>query len=328
MESMESNKSFTVILRRYGVLIALVMAIIIFSFLEPSFFSAKNFLSIIRQSSITGILAIGLTTVVLSGEFDMSFGAVASFAGCLSIVLMGEFGWEAIPAWIVAVVAAVAIGAINGGIIVYVGVPSMIETIGMMSLLTGVTMGLTNGSIYYSLNPPDLLPILGRASSLGVIPNPVIIFAIVIFVFIILLEHTKIGRYFHAVGGNPEASRHVGIRIKRVKFVALVISALMAGIGGIMLGSLLGAGSPSMGAGFLIPAISSMFVGAVFLTDGTPNVIGTVIGAILLSVLANGFIMVNVSFYLKEVIMGLVLIGAVSMIAVFKKGEIPGVKLF
>ena len=325
---MESKINIKVILRRYGVLIALVLALIIFSFLEPTFFSLKNFLSIIRQSSITGILAIGLTTVVISGEFDMSFGAVASFAGCLSIVLMGELGWGAVPAWIIAILASLAIGAINGGIIVYLGVPSIIETIGMMSLLAGVTMGLTNGSIYYSLNPPDLLSILGRASSLGVIPNPVIIFAIIIFVFIIILEHTKIGRYFHAVGGNPEASRHVGIKIKRVKFTALIISALMAGLGGIMLSSLLGAGSPSMGEGYLIPAISAMFVGAVFLTDGTPNVIGTVIGAILLSVLANGFVMANVSFYLKEVIMGLVLIGAVSMIAAFKKGEIPGVKLF
>ena len=324
---MLSKASVTTFLRKYGVLLALVIVFIIFSLMEPTFYSVKKILAIIRQASITGILAIGLTTVVISGEFDMSFAANASFSGVLSIILMGKLLVGAVPAWFVGITAALIIGVVNGLIIVYLGVPSIIETIGMMTLLAGFTKWLTDGSTYYSASFPDLLPALGRSSLFGVIPGPVIIFGFIIIVFIILLEHTKLGRYFHAVGGNPQASKHVGIKIKKIKFISLLISAGLAGLAGIMIGSLLGSGTPGMGEGYLIPGISSMFIGAVFLRDGLPNIIGTVIGAILLSVLSNGFVMINLPFYLKEIVMGAVLIGAVSMVAALKKGEIPGVKL-
>lgn len=324
---MLSNNKFTTTIRRFGVLFALIIVFGVFSFMEPSFYSFRNVLAIIRQASITGILAIGLTTVVIAGEFDMSFAALASFSGVLSVILMGKVMMGAIPAWLIGIAVALGIGVINGTIIVFLGVPSIIETIGMMTLLAGFTKWLTGGSTYYSGNFPEIFPLLGRSSLFGVIPSAVIIFAIVIVVFIIILERTKIGRFFHAVGGNPLASEHVGIKVKKIKFISLLISAALAGLAGIMIGSLLGSGTPGMGEGYLIPSISAMFIGAVFLKDGVPNIWGTVIGALLLSVLSNGFVMINLPFYLKEIVMGAVLIGAVSMVAAFKKGEIPGVKL-
>ena len=161
----------------------------------------------------------------------------------------------------------------------------------------------------------------------GVLPFTIIIFAAVIGMALIILNHTKLGRNFHAVGSNPRASEHVGIKIKKTKVIALMLCALTAGIAGITVGSLLGSGTPSMGEGYLIPSISAMFIGAVFLKDGIPNVWGSVIGAILLSVLSNGFVMINLPFYAKDIVMGAVLIGAVSMVAATKKGHIPGVKL-
>jgi len=322
------NKNYTVILRRYGVLFALAVVFLIFSIMEPSFYSLRNVLSIIRQASITGILAIGLTTVVIAGEFDMSFASLAGFSGVLSVILMGKLMFGAMAAWGVALAAALGIGVINGLIVVFLGVPAVIETIGMMTLLAGVSKWLTDGSTYYSASFPAILPALGRAMVFDVIPSPVIIFVIFIVVFIILLEHTKIGRYFHAAGGNPEASKHVGIKVKKVKFISFLISAFTAGFGGIMLGSLLGSGTPGMGEGYMIPGISAMFIGAVFLTDGVPNIWGTIIGALLLSVLSNGFVMINLPFYMKDIVYGAVLIGAVSMVAIFKKGKIPGVDLF
>lgn len=318
---------FKTIVRKYGVLFALVIVFLIFSVMEPSFYSIKNLLAIIRQSSITGILAIGLTAVVVAGEFDMSFAASAGFSGVVSIILMGQYSFGAIPAWIVGIGVALVVGLINGLIIIKLGVPSMIETIGMMTLLSGLSKWMTGGSTYYSVNFPDLLPVIGRGSVFGVIPTPVIIFIIIIFIFFILFEHTKLGRYIHAVGGNKNAAEHVGIKVDNIKFKAFFICALLAGLGGIMIGSLLSSGTPSMGEAYLIPSISSMFIGAVFLKDGIPNIWGSVIGAILLSILSNGFVMINMPFYLKDIIMGLVLIGSVSLVAISKKGEIPGIKL-
>ncbi len=325
---MKLKNNYSVVLRRYGVLFTLAIVFAIFSFMEPSFYSLRNVLSIIRQASITGILAIGLTTVVISGEFDMSFASLASFSGVLSVILMGKVMFGAMAAWSVAIIASLGIGVINGLIVVFLGVPAVIETIGMMTLLAGITKWLTDGSTYYSASFPKMLPALGRAMVFDVIPSPVIIFLIFIIIFIILLEHTKLGRFFHAVGGNPEASNHVGIKVKKIKFIAFLISAFTAGFGGIMLGSLLGSGTPGMGEGYLIPGISSMFIGAVFLRDGVPNIWGTIIGALLLSVLSNGFVMINLPFYMKDIIYGAVLIGAVSMVAIFKKGKIPGINLF
>ena len=325
---MKFKNNSIVLLRKYGVLFTLGIVFLIFSMMEPSFYSLRNVLSIIRQASITGILAIGLTTVVISGEFDMSFASLASFSGVLSVILMGELLFGAIAGWMVALIAALGIGVVNGLIVVFLGVPAVIETIGMMTLLAGFSKWLTDGSTYYSASFPEMLPVLGRAMIFDFIPSPVFIFLGVIIAFIIILEHTKLGRFFHAVGGNPEASKHVGIKVKKVKFIAFLISSLTAGLGGIMLGSLLGSGTPGMGEGYLIPGISSMFIGAVFLRDGVPNIWGTIIGALLLSVLANGFVMINLPFYMKDIVYGAVLIGAVSMVAIFKKGKIPGIDLF
>ncbi len=325
---MNSGNKINLYIRKYIVLFALIIVFIFFSILEPSFYSMQNVLGIIRQASITGILAIGLTTVVISGEFDMSFASLAGFSGVLSVILMGKLAMGAISSWLIAVIAALGVGTINGLIIVYLGVPSIIETIGMMTLLGGIAKWLTGGSTYYSSSYPEIFPILGRSFVFKIIPSPVVIFFIVIVIYLILLEHTKIGRFFHAVGGNPKASEHVGIKVKKIKFISILISALMAGIGGIMIGSLLGSGTPGMGDGYLIPGISAMFIGAVFLKDGIPNVWGTVVGSLLLATLSNGFVMINLPFYLKNIVMGAVLIGAVSMVAVFKKGEIPGVDIF
>ncbi|MGD9908452.1 MAG: ABC transporter permease, partial [Mesotoga sp.] len=142
---MISKENMASVVRRYGVLFALIAVFAVFSFMEPTFYSVRNILSIIRQASITGILAIGLTTVVIAGEFDMSFASLAGFSGVLSLILMGKVFMGAIPAWILSVLAALGIGALNGLIILFIGVPSIITTIGMMTLLAGFTKWLTGG---------------------------------------------------------------------------------------------------------------------------------------------------------------------------------------
>jgi ribose/xylose/arabinose/galactoside ABC-type transport system permease subunit len=149
--------------RKYGVLIALLVMFGFFSAIEPAYYSVENILTIVRQASIVGILAIGLTTVIIAGEFDMSFAAIASMAGVMSVYLMGNFHMPAIPAWLISWAIGIGIGAINGIIIVYLGVPSIIETIGMMTVLAGLTKFVTKGATLYYATFPDLFPILGRA---------------------------------------------------------------------------------------------------------------------------------------------------------------------
>ena len=174
------KKNFSLFIRKYGVLIALAVMFALFSAIEPAYYSVENILIIIRQASIVGILAIGLTTVIIAGEFDMSFASIASLSGVMSVFLMGKLYVPSVPAWLISWALGIGIGALNGFIIVYLGVPSIIETIGMMTVLAGITKFVTGGATLYYATFPKLFPILGRAFVFKIVPTPVIIFILVI----------------------------------------------------------------------------------------------------------------------------------------------------
>ena len=311
---------------KYGVIIAIFVLFVIFSIISPSFMTVGNIFNIINHGSIIGILALGLTAVIMAGEFDISFAANATLCAIVSIALLiGGLGL--IPAWLLTLAIGIGISCLNGFIIVVIGVPSFVTTVGMMAILLGVANWVTKGAVIYSANLPDAFKYMGRYMVAGIIPSPVIIFFAISMIMIFLLEYTYVGRNMYAAGGNLEAARRVGINVKKMKFLAFFFIGIMAGLAGIIIGSKFGAGNPRIESSFQFPAIVSAYVGAVSLKEGLPNPMGTVTAVILVSILENGLLLLGAPLFVREMALGLMMLVAVSMIATMKNGQIAAVKV-
>jgi ribose/xylose/arabinose/galactoside ABC-type transport system permease subunit len=310
-------------LTRYFLLIAVFLLIVGFSIASPYFFNLNNFLDIIREASIIGLMGLGLTAAVAAGEFDFSVGATSTIAAVVAgkVLSFGSFD-SVIVAFIIGILAALIVALINGFNVLKLGMPSFIATLGMATLLDGISKYFTGGAVFYSVNWPKGFGLLGKGFILKVIPIPALVFIIIAILSTIFLHRTTRGRYIFAVGNNPDAANHVGINCKKIKLLAFVVSSILTSIAGIIHGSMLGSISPLMGSANLLRAITTVMLGATFLTPGTPNMPGTFIAAIILAVVGNGLTMIGSSYFMKDVVTGIILIVAVGVIAVMKKGKL------
>ena len=312
---------------KYGLLIAAIALFIIFAFLEPRFVTPRNIFKIIGQGSIIGLLALGLTAIVVVGEFDISFAAVATLCCVLSVFLIGALGMNIFLAWGICIALSIGISLVNAVNIVHIGVPSFIATLGMMGLLEGISLWITGGGvIYYAIMPAGFKSI-GRAMIGNLVPSPAISFAIGAIILIIFLDFTYMGRYFYAVGSSSQAARHTGLNVAKAKFLAFFVMGAIAGLSGIIMASMFGGGNPIMGGGYLFPAVIATFLGAIFLKEGLPNTLGTVVAAMLLAIITNGLVMVGLPLYIKEMVQGIILAVSVAIVCMLKPGGIPGVKM-
>jgi len=312
---------------RYGVLFITIIVFIVFSLMQPRFITPRNIFNLIGQGSIIGLLALGLTNIIVVGEFDISFAAIATFCGVLSVFLVGATGMNLFLAWIICFAFGIGLSLFNAVNVVYVGIPSFIATLGLMGVLTGVSKWITGGSILYFAFMPRGFESIGRGMIANLIPSPVISFLIGALAVVVFLEYTYIGRYFYAVGGGREAARRAGVNVRKVKFLAFLVMGIIAGSSGLLMASMFGVGNPVMGDSFLFPAIISAFLGAVFLKEGIPNPSGAVVAAILLAIIANGLVMLGLPLYVKEIVQGAILVVAVAMVSLLKPGGIPGAKM-
>jgi len=313
------------VLRRYGVLIATILVFIVFALITREFVSASNIFNIISMASVMGILSLGLTLFVCAGEFDISFGAISSVCGAVSIILLAQ-GWNLYLAWTVSVLLGVGFYVINAINVLKVGIPSFVATLGMWGICLGLSRWLTGGFQFYAAEYPAGFPSIGRVILFGVLPTPIISFLIIGILLVLFLEFSFRGRNVYAVGGNPEAASHVGVNVKKTKWMVFLIAGFTTGLAGIIMGSKFGAGIHDMGGSYLMSAIIGCFLGAVFLKDGMPNARGTVVACFLLAILENGFVMTNVKFYMKEIIQGIILVLAVAAVSLLRGKAIQGVK--
>jgi len=299
-------------LKDYILVVAIVAVMIIFTILNSSFISINNLFSIVRQASIAGLLALGLNIVVISGGFDISCAAIANLSSVVPIALIMS-NFQNVPGlWIIGILIGVLLSAINAVFIVTLGVPAFIVTLGMMSLATALSRALTRGGItMYPKALPAGFTTLGKVDIFNLIPVPVVIFIICSIIIIILIENTPFGRKLYAVGSNPDASNHVGIKVKSTKYKAYLITGVLYGIAGIVMSSMFGSCNAAMGNAYQMPAIISVFLGATFLSIGHPNTKGTIVSVFLLTILVNGFCMIGLPFYLRTILQGLILIGAI-----------------
>lgn len=299
-------------LYKYGTIITIFVLILIFSLANPAFIQASNIINILRSISIVTIIAIGITISLSVSGFDLSVGSVASLANAVVISMFVWYSQPTLIAILVAIGAALIVGAVNSFLIVKIRIPDMLITLAMMFIVQGVALTYTKGAtISENMIMPDgnyaTGKILPSFEKIGEIPWIIIIMLVIVVLVHIFLTYTKHGRYMYVIGGNAEAARLSGIPVTKYKVIAYLLSATLAAIGGIVLASRIMTAEINAGGPYLMDSVAAAFIGLSVLGAGKPNAFGTFIGAVLIGILANGLVMLSVPYYAMDIIKGAVL---------------------
>ncbi len=297
--------------------IVLVFICIVLALSAPGFFSADNLLNVLRNVSMQGVIALGMTMVIISGEIDLSVGSAVAFAGCLTAYLTGQLSGggigmslgAAIPIAIsMSLVAGFMLGVFSGIMRVRYGVPTFITTLALLTGLSGAAELITNG---FPLTPfPEWYNFLGGGYVFGV-PFPALVFLSAFGASHVLMNYTSFGRSVYAVGGNAEAARLSGINVDRVKILVLGITSTLAALSGVMVSSEIMSGTATTAKGWELDVIAAVIIGGTNLLGGSGRIWGTMIGVIFLGVIINGMTLLNVSEYWQHVVRGVLILAAV-----------------
>lgn len=300
-------------LRNYGTLIALVVICVLLAVTTPRFLTVSNLSTVLVQLSMLMVVASGLTVVVAAGEFDLSVGAVAGLAGVLTTGLLVHLTSNVAIAIAAGIAAGALVGLVNGILVAVVGLPSLIATLGMISVVTGLNQWYTKGQAIYG-GLPDAFAIPGRGELLG-IPVPILIMVAVVIGSFLLLERTATGRHLYTIGDNKDVARLAGIPVRGKKIFALVFCGACAGLAGVIMASRLGSGQPAAGDHFLMDGLATVFLGMTAFSLGQANMRGTVVGTLIIGVLRNGFNLLGWPYYIQDIAMGVIMIGAITIAA-------------
>ena len=293
-----------------GLIVALVLLGAALSVAEPVFLTAPNLINLVRQISINGILAVGVTCVLLTGGVDLSLGSVAALAGVVA-ALFAQPGHYSVPAAVsMGLLSGACCGALNGFVVAKGRVAPFIVTLGMMTAARGVALVLSGGRPISGLDAA--FTSIG-AGSIGGVPFPILIFFAVALALHLLLKNLKPGRYIYAVGGNETAARASGVGVAATKTLAYTICGSSAGLAGVVLASRITAGQPNAAAGYELDAIAAAVIGGTSLSGGVGDVGGTILGALFMGMINNGLDLMNVSSYYQQIVKGLIIVGAVWM---------------
>ena len=294
---------------RVGILAVLVLLTVFMAVAAPNFATVDNLLNIARAISINAIIAAGMTFVILTAGIDLSVGSIVAVSG-VTAVLVAITGMPAVVAVLAGVLAGAIAGLVNGALSAYLSLAPFIVTLGLMTFLRGLAYTMTEGQpiVDSSLSFRDL----GNGYIAG-IPAPVIVMLVVYLISWFVLERTKYGRHVYAVGGNPEAARLAGVRVKRVLTSVYIIAGALSGLAGVIFAARVVSAQPTAGNGYELDAIAAVVLGGTSLAGGTGRIVGTLIGSVILGVLTTGLILMNVQFFTQLLIKGLVIIFAVAI---------------
>lgn len=293
-----------------GPLIGLIVLCAFLSFATDSFFSIRNFLNIADQVTVLGIMAVGMTFVILIGGIDLSVGSVLALAMMVLGYLNVQAGMPMPVAISGALIAAALCGAVSGVMITQFRVPAFIATLAMMSIARGLANMVTNGSQIIGFPPWFNMAAIIRYG--GYLTMTVAVMLVVLVLAVLFLRYRKEGRILYAIGGNPEVARLAGINVGRATVLVYVASAFLSGLAGILLAARLDSVQPSTGVAYELDAIAAVVIGGTSLSGGTGGVVGTIIGVLIIGVLRNGLNLLSVSPFLQAVIIGAVIVLAVA----------------
>lgn len=287
---------------------ALAVLTVFFALTSPVFLSMTNLTNVLRQLSTLLVVALAGTFVIMLGSIDLSVGSIVSLTGITVALEVNRFGLSGV---LIGLLAGVAAGVVSGLLHAYVRLPSFLVTLGMLSVVDGVSLIICNGSPV-PMSEPVLQEIMGGLV-FGVVPT-IAVWALGVWALMwFISSRTVFGRYVVAIGDGEHVARLAGVPVRRVKLLVFVISGLLAGVGGLLLAVRTSSGSPGMGAPFLLSSIAAVVIGGTALTGGVGGPARTLLGALTITVLANGMTLLAVDPFLQEVIFGVVIIVAVFM---------------
>jgi len=297
-------------LRQLGPLLALVVIIILLSFSSPYFFTVDNLLNIFRQSSVNALLALGQLLVIITAGIDLSVGSILGLCAIMVAIFL-KAGWPVVFAILGCIIVGASVGWLNGAMLTKLKLPHpFISTLATMNIARGLALIISGGFPISDL--PANYRIWG-ASSVGIIPMPVIIVVIVFVLFHFLLSKTVSGRDIYAIGGNKLAAFYAGIPTNRRLVLVYTLSGVLAGLAAIILTGRMNSGFPLAGMGAELDSIAAVIIGGASFFGGVGTVWGTLVGALLMGVLRNGLNLLNVSSYWQTVVIGAVIVWAVWM---------------
>jgi inositol transport system permease protein len=300
-------------LRRYGTTLFLVLLIVFFTSQNQRFISLRNLTNILTEGSIYGIIAVGMTFVILTAGVDLAVGSLLALAGMAGATVAGLFGADVSFSWIAALSSAIFVGAaagyLQGKAVTWLRIPPFIVTLGGMTIWRGATLILHDGA---PISGFDAAYRWWGSGTILHVPIPVALFALVAGLGYIVQRYTRYGRHVYAVGGNPEAARLNGLNVAAIVTSVYVIVGVLSGLAGFLQSARLGAAEATAGSGYELRVIASVVIGGASLSGGRGGIGGTIIGALLIGVLTNGLVIMHVSSYWQQVVIGLIIVAAVA----------------
>ena len=312
LDKPQHKESFFQALKAYqnfSIICILLGMCIIMSFASPNFLKSENLFSVARAFSYIAIMAIGECMVIITAGIDLSIGSVFGLAGVITTIALTKWGFGVVAAVLAGILVGALAGSLNGLLITKIKLPPFIATLGSLSIARGVCFVLTRG--YPIIGLPDNFLILGQGYW-GIIPIPVIIMLILVVLFSLMLNRSVLGRRIYALGGNEEATRISGVNVDKIKMIVYGLAGALAGFAGIITASRLGVGQAVAGDGYEMDAVAAVIIGGASLSGGRGSMSGMLVGAAIMGVLNNALVLLNVSAYWQEIVIGCVIIVAVT----------------
>ncbi len=312
------------LLRRYGTLIGFVLILLLFWLRLPdTFMTARNWLNITQQLSMLTVVAAGMTIVMVMGDFDLSVGSMASLAGIVAAILFvaGFPVWAAVA---VALLIGLLGGAFNGVLVSLIGILPFVATLATLTMFSGAAFVVSGGKTISGRAIPEGFAEFARSGvALGPVTIPSLtIAAIVVVAFVwVLLEQTTFGRRLYAIGGNIEAAHLSGVGVRRLKLIAFSLTGLSAAGAGLMYASRVASANPTQGSGLMLNAIAAVFLGMTMSEQGEPRILATIVGVLILGVLDNGLTQMAVDSYVRQILVGGIILLAVAASSIGKNSR-------
>ena len=296
------------------LLILAVMCLILSVAVGDKFLTVSNITNVVRQFSFIALMALGMLLVIITGGIDLSVGSVFAFSGIIACMAIVQWNMPVLLGVLLGLLVGTVFGYLNGVMITKLKLPPFIATLGTMSIARGLSYGITGGYPIGSLPESFKFIGLGMIPSDGPvrIPTPIILMVVFALGFSFFLKKTIVGRRIYAIGGNEEATRISGVKVGRVKRIVYAVCGFMAAIAGIATAARLGVGQSTAGVGYEMDAIAAVIIGGASVSGGSGTVLGVIIGAAIMGVLNNGLVLLNVSAYWQQAVLGLVIIAAVT----------------
>lgn len=309
-------KNLKVLFSKYAIYFVLFFEIIFFSFASEYFLSATNFVNVLRQVSIVGIMAVGMTFVILTGGVDLSVGGVTACVGVICAKLMVS-GLNPFVAVVVSLGFTALVGCVNAFFSHEFKLNPMIVTLATLQILKGISYIVTGAIPVYGFT--EKFKVIGQGH-IGQIPIPIIIMLALYAIAYVILKYTKFGQSIYGIGGNEEAVRLTGINIRKSKYGAYILCSVVSGIAGIVLLSRANTAQPSAGFGYEMDVIAGAVLGGISMSGGEGKITGVFAGVLVMAILSNGMLMMDVSEYWQWVTKGIVMLAAITYDRVLKKG--------